>query len=59
MRDEKEIFKPESKITIKGKVYLIHRHFVNNRGFKDAIFAVAKNDATRVLLDISKVKRNS
>lgn len=58
MRIEIEIFRPESEITIGGKIYLIHRHFISSRDFKDAVFAVVKNDAKRVLLDVSKIKTN-
>ena len=55
---EKVVFMPESQITIDGKVYLIQRHFVSARYFKDAIFAVVKNDAKKVLVEVSKIKTN-
>ena len=58
MRIENEVFKPESQTTIDGKAYLICRHFISSRDIKDAVFAVVKNDAKRVLLDVSKVKTN-
>ncbi|NJD02959.1 MAG: hypothetical protein FIA99_10290 [Ruminiclostridium sp.] len=50
---QNEVFKPESRITIDGKAYLIQRHFIGKRDFREAVFAVVKNEAKRVLLDAS------
>jgi hypothetical protein len=53
---ENEVFKPESRITIDGKVYLINRHFVSKRNLIDAVYTVVENDAKRVLLNASAIK---
>lgn len=58
MRNKNEVFKPESQTTIDGKIYLICRHFISSRDIKDAVFAVVKNDAKRILVDVSKAKSN-
>lgn len=58
MRIEKEVFNPESQTTINGKIYLICRHFISSRDIKDAVFAVVKNDAKRIFVDVSKAKSN-
>jgi len=50
---EAEALKLESRIVIDGKVYLIQRHFIGKRDLKEAVFTVVKNDAERVLLDVS------
>ena len=52
-RLDNDAFTPESRIIIDGKVYLIQRHFISKRDFKEAVFTVVKNDAKRVLLDVS------
>lgn len=36
-----------SKINIDGKIYLIERHFTDERNCKEAIFSVIKNEAYR------------
>ena len=41
------IFNTDTKVDIGGKIYIVKRHFSNNRDLKSAIYDVVKNEATR------------
>jgi hypothetical protein len=46
--NEKEVFNLRSQLVIDGKLYIIERHFSDNRNVREAVFTAVKNEAERL-----------
>lgn len=47
IQENKRPFETLSKIILRGKVYLLERHFTGSRDVKDAVSEAVKNEAMR------------
>jgi len=43
--EQDETIETSNEVTIRGNSYLIKRHFVSKRSFRDAVYMVVKNEA--------------
>jgi len=44
-------FNLTDKVSLGGSIFLIERHFIGNRDFRQAIFAAVKNEAKRMNME--------